>query len=480
METLGRPSIGLFATVLHAFNVTDPRDMTVSDMLARVIDSLSEKEAQQLPASIGGVLPLLRSNPDRLRFAASFLVRFDMFEAAEALADLAIGTNDRELLLSAATLAGNPSVDPSLRERLSQEFPDDRRGHFRLYDSPAPANAEEMLIYEQRWPGARSADGYTDLAPVAVLDKTLPALKVIRLAASFVGAGAVVRQLSQTSSIPNWFGPQTVVICKPQTRKRILSKQPRFPEHQIIFDFQLENERDYAQLLQQADSALPDQSRLRLAKIGSRPSKLWDPNVYQLGVYRAKEVEFLTSATRDSLYRLARKNILKSRGDNFKYWSFRDLIAVRTWKYLQATQPRKRISKNIIPALAKFAGDPKAIKIGATASGNVLVDQGKGWTDIQTGNLVLDLPITDVDATFEPFELGGRRAPHLLRASKNTELHPAVLHGAPHLKGFRVTARSLAQLYERGGQEAILAAYPELENEELNDTIEIGRELIAA
>lgn len=271
MATLDPPSTGLFAAVLHAFRNTDPCNTTVSEAMAAVIDSLNDEEAQKLPIAIQGVLPLLRSDLNRLRFATEVLVRFDMFEATEALTRLALDVNDHELLLSAASLAGNPGVDTALRQHLSQALRDDRGGQIRLYESPVPEIAEEILLYEQRWPGARSADSRPRLAPVAVLDKALPAKAFLRLAVRLVDAGAVVRQLPSGAPLPNWFGPQTVVICRPRTRTRILSNQPRFMERRIIVDPQLENERDYTLLLRRVDHALPSQSGLRLAATGSDP-----------------------------------------------------------------------------------------------------------------------------------------------------------------------------------------------------------------
>ncbi len=445
-----------------------------------VIDSLNDKEAKKLPIAIQSVLPLLRSDLNRLRFATEVLVRFDMFEATEALTRLALDVNDHELLLSAASLAGNPGVDTSLRQYLSQALQDDRGGQIRLYDRPVPKDTEEMLLYEQRWPGARSADSRPRLAPVAVLDKALPAKAFLRLAVRLVDAGAVVRQLPNGGPLPNWFGPQTVVICRPQTRTRILSKQPRVTERRIIVDPQLEDERDYTKLLRRVDSALPSRSRLRLETTGSNLPMVWDPDVYRLGVYKTGETAFLTSTSKSLLYRLAKRELLRPRRAGGTVWGFSDLVAVRTWRYLHADQPKGRIKTDIIPALAQFAGDRDAVRIGVTSFGDVLVDRGDGWTNLQTDNRVLDLPITDVDDAFKPFELGGCKAPHLLRASKNTELHPAILHGAPHLKDFRIPARALAQLNERGGDEAIKSTYPELKDVEIQDTISIGQQLIAA
>lgn len=479
MATVELPSPGLFAAILHALRSADLRRETVSAALADVIHSLSDKEAQQLPTAISGVLPLLRSDLDRLRFAAEVLVRFDMFEAAEMLIRIAIDINDHEMLHSAAALSGNPGVSSSLRKQLSKQLRDDRRIQILLDDSLNPSNSEERLLYEQRWPGTRAVGGNHRLAPVAVLDKSLPAKKVLDLAIKLVDAGAVVRQLGIGNPLPNWFGPQTIVICRLPTRSRVLSKHPRFAERQIIVDPQLDNDRDYTLLLRQFDSALMGRGRLRLSAYDDPPSQLWDPDVYTLGVYETGEAAFLTSASKSSFYNLAKQGHLQPRNAGTTVWAFNDLVAVRTWQYLK-TQSTRRVKMNIVPALAKFAGDPKAVRIGATSSGRVLVDQGDGWVDIQTGEQTLDINITNVDDVFRPFNLGGRHAPDMLHASENTRLHPAVLHGVPHLKDFRIPARALAKLHERGGEDAVIAAYPKLKGTPIADTIAVGHKLAEA
>ena len=160
-------------------------------------------------------------------------------------------------------------------------------------------------------------------------------------------------------------------------------------------------------------------------------------------------------------------------------WAFGDLVAVRTWRYLK-TQSKRRVNSDVIPALARFAGDPQAVRVGATSDGHVLVDRGEGWVDIRAGEQLLDIPITDLDDAFRPFSLGGRQAPDLLHASENTRLHPGVLHGAPHLKDHRITARALATLDDRGGDQAIMAAYPELEGVSITDTVSVGHQLVGA
>jgi uncharacterized protein (DUF433 family) len=67
-----------------------------------------------------------------------------------------------------------------------------------------------------------------------------------------------------------------------------------------------------------------------------------------------------------------------------------------------------------------------------------------------------------------------------LHASENTRLHPAVLRGVPHLVDHRITAEALALLDDRGGDAAILGAYPELEGQAIHDTVAVGHQLIGA
>ena len=98
----------------------------------------------------------------------------------------------------------------------------------------------------------------------------------------------------------------------------------------------------------------------------------------------------------------------------------------------------------VVPALSDFAGDPQAIRLGVMSNGKVHVDHGDGWIYMKTGQRQLEMPITDIDEVFQPFEYGGGKVVPLLNASENTTLHPTVLHGAPRLKGHRVSAKALA------------------------------------
>lgn len=179
MAAIEFPSPGFFAAALHALRSSDPREETINGVWGKFIDSLSNNLANQFPITIGGVLPLFRNDLERLQFAAETLVRFDMYEAAEALTNVAIDIGNDDVLLSAASLCGHPGVSTPLKSRISELHDDDIWIQIRLYDHVTPSNEEEKLLYLQCWPGARSLNSPSYLSPVAVLDKSLGEKRIL-------------------------------------------------------------------------------------------------------------------------------------------------------------------------------------------------------------------------------------------------------------------------------------------------------------
>lgn len=478
MATITYPSPELFAAVFETIRAADLYQDTVSDTFSNLAQHLTDDEAEQLPDIIKGLLPLLRGDLSRLRFVGEILVGFDMFEAADELACIAIELRDDEMLHSAAALCGNPGINPAVREKVAGTS-DSHNAQIMLNHTVQPTTEDEKQLYEQRWPGSRDPEGDLWLSPVAVLDTSLPASKIVRLAVHLMSAGVVVRRLRNGDPIPNWFGPQTIVLCRPAARSRILSYQPRFPERQIIVDPKLDNYRDYDALMRKCNAAITGHGRFRLSDVDAMPALVWDPEVYNMGVYPTHEAAFLTSAPKSSFSSLAKKELLIPRQFRGRAcWSFGDLVAVRTWRYMKAESDRQ-IKPDIIPALARFAGDSKAVTIGVTSSGRVLVDQGDGWVDPLTGEQPLDMPITDLDDVFKPFRLGHHQAPNMLDTSENTRAYPAILGGTPHCKGSRIPAQALAEIHHRGGDNGVTAAYPQLEGRQIKDAIGVGYRLIA-
>lgn len=480
MATVKRATPGLYSAVLHTLLVSDPRTWSVAATLDRLTAHLSADEAQCLPDAIGGVLPLLRTDPERMRFAAEIAARMDFFEVAGAIADLALTLSDRRMLLAAASLCGNPAVEPQVRARVADEVRDDPVGRIRLDPAAVPATADEERLHWQRWPGIRANQERFALAPVVVLDRGLEADRALRLGVRLVKAGANIRRLEPESQIPLWFGPQTVLVCRPPARLKVRNSFPGFSLDQILVAGIPVDDRGIGKLLHEVNAALPARRKLRLAAVAPElATRLWEPEVFAAGAYQTKEAAFLTGVSSSSFNGMRRRGLLVPRRSGVFLWTFRDLVAVRTWAYLKSVSPG-RVSSAVVPALAGFVGDAEAVKLGVTSQGRVLVDRGAGWEDVESGQTQIDLPIADVDEAFQPFIYGNESTPNLLRASENTRLHPSILHGTPHLEGRRISARALAGLYQRGGHKAILGAYPELQDCAFEDTVSVGLQLLRA
>ena len=480
MAAVAQPSPGLYAAVLQALRSTDPWSQPLSSVMSGFVAHLTAEEAESLPEAVAGVLPMLRQDRERLRFAAEIAARLDFFEAAGAVCDLALGLEDRGLLLEAASLCGNPAVDSGIRARVSEAVGDDPAGRIRLDSTTIPATAEEVHLYRQCWPGAGERDDQHAVMPMAVLDTSADAAALLRLAVRLDEAGSSLRRLVSTAEIVPWFGPHTVLVCGHPTRSRVLSKYPRFSEYRIIVEDLPADDRGVVQFLTKINTLLPGTHRLSLDSASSDvQTVVWDPSVFSAGAYVTKEAAFLAGTTSSSLNYLRKRGLLTPRTSAGCYWTFRDVVAVRTWTYLKSISPR-RVSSRVVTSLAHFAGDSTAAQLGVTSSGNVLVDQGNGWVDVESGELPLEFDIANVDDVFRPFSYGGRETLDLLRASANTKLDPTVLHGTPHLNGHRISAKALASVDLHGERRVIEAAYPELEGKPFEDTARVGVQLLSA
>ena len=479
MAAMTQPSPGLYAAVLQALRSTDPWSQPLSSVMSGFVAHLTAEEAESLPDAIAGVLPMLRQDGERLRFAAEIAARLDFFEAAGAVCDLALGLKDRGLLLEAASLCGNPAVDSELRARVSEEVGDDPAGRIRLDPTTVPATAEEEHLYRQCWPGAGERDDQHSVMPMAVLDKSFDAAALLRLAVRLDEAGSSVRRLVSTAEIAPWFGPRTVLVCGHPAQSQVLSKYQKFSKFQIIVEELPADDRGVGLLLTKINASLPKSNKLRLDGVSSDiPSVLWDPGVFAAGAYVTKEAAFLAGTTSSSLNYLRNRGVLTPRASAGYYWTFRDVVAVRTWMYLRSISPRQ-VSSQIVTSLADFAGDSEAAQLGVTSGGDVLVNQGTGWVDVKSGERPLEIDITNVDDVFRPFSYGGGTTLDLLQASDNTRLDPTVLHGTPHLSGHRISAKALARVSRRG-ERRIEAFYPELEGKPFEDTTQVGVQLLHA
>ena len=479
MEAIEQPSPTLYSAVLHILGNTDSHTRSMATTMSDLVEHLTTEQAACLPEAVGHVLPLLSNDPDRLRFAAYLAARFDLFEAAPGLAELALAVGDRDLILAAAMLCGNPGAKDRVRRRVAEAVADDPLGRIRLDRDYVPSTEDEQHLYLQCWPGARSERSILTQTPVVVLDGSFPPDATLRFTVRLDQAGASLRRLPPKTEVPYWFGAQTVLVCRAPTRSRVLSSYPRFPEHQILVADMPTNDREAALLLRRVNAAFSKSQRLELGALGPEVEcAVWAPEVFTAGVYTSKDAAFLSGVTVSSFHRLRAQGYLDTRDSGVFVWTFRDVVAVRTWAYLKS-RVGKRVSGRVVRELAHFAGDSQAVKLGATSDGRVLVDQGDGWDDVVSGQRVLGIPITDIDDVFRPFDYGGGKTLDLLQASENTVLYPTVLNGTPHLEGHRISAKALASVDTLGRREVIEATYPELVDKPFDDTVTVGKRLLS-
>lgn len=254
---MSQPSIGAYASVFEAIRRYRPYHDSLHNVLGDFVDGIDDVEAQALPKSIAGILPLLKSDPHRLRFAADFLVRLDLYESTEALFTAAVETCDRRLMMAAASLAGNPAVDLSLRDNIKTHSGDDRMVMIRLSPDVVPSSQNEEILYLQCWPGARTIDKPLRLAPVIVLDVKLPPASSLRLAAEFERAGAAIRRLDTSAPIPHWFGRQTALLCTGESADTVLSRYPEFDSDRIFSEPMPSQSSKLTQLMHRIYSSVP-------------------------------------------------------------------------------------------------------------------------------------------------------------------------------------------------------------------------------
>lgn len=481
---MNQPTVGAYASVFEAIRRYRPHQDSLHNVLKNFVDGIEDAEARVLPKSIVDIMPLLKPDMDRLRFAADLLARLDLYESTGELFAMAVETRDRQLMMAAASLAGNPAVDSSLRDRIKTYSGDDRMVMIRLSPDMVPSSDHEKMLYLQCWPGERTADMPLQFAPVVVLDVSLPPANSLKLATMLEGAGAVVRRLDTSAPLPNWFGYQTALVCKSENANTVRSKYPRFSLNRIFTEALPSRSDKLIQRLAKIFISIPRVKQNEYeAVLGKDLTHVWSAANYFQGVYGTSEIRYLTGAPPSLLERLIKNSYLKPKiYRRRRHYRFADIVAVRSFVHLRNLSS-KRASVEIVRKLAEYPGDDQATNIGVTTQGDVLFDKGEGWVDAYTGRSVLGLDITSLDDVFEPFKLGGgqiseREVPGLLNVSVNTCLHPSVMSGLPHLRNHRIKATTLATTEERGGIENIYDSYPELRGTTLQDTVEVGKKLI--
>lgn len=160
-----------------------------------------------------------------------------------------------------------------------------------------------------------------------------------------------------------------------------------------------------------------------------------------------------------------------------KAWSFRDLGYARLLAWLrQQGQDRPRAATRVADLRAVMAD--AAQQVTEVRSDGSIVLLGGETVDRLTGQQILD-GMTSFLAVFdllEPIaELGRQRlwGPDLLAPSHLTVISPWVMGGEPVVRATRIPTASLHALHHERGLDAdhIVALYPELDTEQVDDAI---------
>ncbi len=160
-----------------------------------------------------------------------------------------------------------------------------------------------------------------------------------------------------------------------------------------------------------------------------------------------------------------------------KAWSYRDLGFVRLLAWLrQQGQDRPQAAARIAALRAIMA--VAAQQVTEVRSDGSIVLLGEETVDRLTGQQIFD-GMTGFLAVFdllEPIaELGRKRlwGPDLLAPSHLTVISPWVMGGEPVVRATRIPTASLHALHHERGLDAdrIVALYPELDTEQVDDAI---------
>jgi uncharacterized protein (DUF433 family) len=187
---------------------------------------------------------------------------------------------------------------------------------------------------------------------------------------------------------------------------------------------------------------------------------------------------FLSTVSRSTLGRV-RDDLPPQTIDDTPYWSFSQLVALRTWQALRLRTRHRHLRTDVLRTLSKFAGSSETKRIGVTTSGEILQESDQKLINLMSGQESIPEFIY-LDEVFRPVELGEGRMPGLTEPSAHTRVNPTVLGGTPRAEGQRIAARTIARMKLNHGMTAVVAAYPTIERVVLDDAAQVGDALLKA
>jgi uncharacterized protein (DUF433 family) len=202
------------------------------------------------------------------------------------------------------------------------------------------------------------------------------------------------------------------------------------------------------------------------------------PELYKLGAFDVREMLFLSGVSYSTLQRV-RDDIRPRESNGSPFWSFNQLMALRTWQVFRLRSGKRNFRTDVLKALSEFAGSSEMTRIGVTSVGEILREDRGRLVSVTSGQEAIP-DFIYLDEVFEPVPLGHGQVPGLLDPSAHTRVNPAVLGGTPRLEGQRIPARTLARMANDHGLPAVFSAYPSIQEAHIIDGIRLGGELLRA
>jgi uncharacterized protein (DUF433 family) len=457
------------------------------DTWSQLVADLTRSEAASVPRAVSLVAPLLEGDPARLQLLLDLIVTFDLFETAPALIELGVRLQSGGCILAASALAPSPGLPISIVEQtrsasrlVGLDDQEQRAMEIRLNPKVEPANALERLLHSQRWPGSpfSAAD---EVAPLVALDE-LGGSASFRwlLSAGIRSAGGAIRRVPEIwvkNPDREWLGPRVAIVTRRnESLPRLVAAFNGIRTDQVIVLPSDEPPidpilRNIAQLFgAQRQFILPTERVVR-------HKNPLDPEVFKSGAFDAHEMVVLAGATRRLLFDRLKEDLPSRHIGNTHYWTFNQLVALRTWQYFRTAGNNPQLSTRIVKRLEEFAGSTSERSVGVTADGRVIRLEDEQYVDVATNQMVLG-QVVGLDTVFQPFPLGLGKVPSLLTPSEHTAVHPATLGGTPSVMGHRIPARAVAELHNDQGLAAVQRAYPELGLPVVMDANELGQRII--
>lgn len=493
MAPLVVPRPGVIAAALFVTrNARIDSDTPVYDLFFSLARDMDDSSASYLPVALGRLLRIMEGDPDRLGLLVDTIATFDLYEALPDLLDLAVRSANPEVILAAAKLVQSPGATEADRKAIRRLADDAQLSEralralaIRLDPQIVPSDRLEALLHAELWPGSDRATREEVAPQVAIDEDGAPARLKWLLYSDLHAAGAAIRRIPkawQSQPFPEWLGSQEPVITwKPQSFGRVLRAFPALSSGQLISI--RDDDSGRVQAIHLLGQRLPSASGFhpKAPPLGAEFANPVSPDVFKLGTFDAHEMALLSGTRKAALYGHLREALPPAhrvRGEIF--WSFNQLVGLRTWQYFRSQAKGGRLDRKVITDLAEMAGASSPTSVGVTFDSRVLRLHDSDWVDVTTDEVYFD-EVRTLDTVFEQFTLGGGASdvPALLGPSWYSKVHPVLLGGSPAVVGTRVPVRSVAALHNDQGPAAVGREYG-LSSSVIADVLPLGQRLIHA